>query len=223
MADMDTYAVAPRTVVGKRVSALRREGLLPANIYGRHLDSVAVQLPSRTARELLLAHGTDTLVQLQVDGEPAPRPVVVRSYQRHPVNRQVLHLDFYQVDLTRPIQGAVPLRLTGEAPAVHVYQGLLLTGADSIQVEALPADIPEAIEVSIESLRRPDSVITVASLKLPASVRVLTDPDTMIARIGRTRVRPEAVELLEGEEPEAEADADADEAATDSEDDSTAE
>ncbi|MCC6238415.1 MAG: 50S ribosomal protein L25 [Dehalococcoidia bacterium] len=201
---MDTYAVAPRTVVGKRVATLRREGLLPANIFGRHLESVAVQLPVRTARELLVAHGTDTLVQLQVEGEGSPRPVVVRSFQRHPVNRQVLHLDFYQVDLTRPIQGAVPIRLTGEAPAVHVYQGILLTGADSIQVEALPADIPESIEVSIESLRRPESVITVGSLKLPASVRVLTDPDTMIARIGRTRLRPEAeADILEGEEPEA--------------------
>ncbi len=207
MADMNTYAVAPRTIVGKRVSALRREGMLPANIYGRHLESVAVQISARTARELLVAHGTDTLVQLHVDGEGSPRPVVVRSFQRHPVNRQVLHLDFYQVDLTRPIQGSVPLRLTGEAPAVHVYQGLLLTGADSIQVEALPADIPESIEVSVESLRRPDSVITVGSLTLPASVRVLTDPETMIARIGRTRLRPEAAELLEGEEPEAEGEA----------------
>lgn len=204
MADMDTYAVAPRAVVGKRVAALRRDGLLPANIFGRHLESVAVQLPARTARDLLIAHGTDTLVQLQVEGEGSPRPVVVRSFQRHPVNRQVLHLDFYQVDLTRPIQGAVPLRLTGEAPAVHVYQGILLTGADSIQVEALPADIPESIEVSLESLRRPDSVITVASLTVPASVRVLTDPETMIARIGRTRLRAEAEDILEGEEPEAE-------------------
>lgn len=208
MPDMDTYAVAPRTVVGKRVAALRREGMLPANIFGRHLESVAVQIPARTARELLVAHGTDTLVQLQVEGEGSPRPVVVRSFQRHPVNRQVLHLDFFQVDLTRQIQGAVPLRLTGEAPAVHVYQGILLTGADSIQVEALPADIPEHIEVSIESLRRPESVITVGSLKLPPSVRVLTDPDTMIARIGRTRVRAEAeAEILEGEEPETEGEA----------------
>jgi large subunit ribosomal protein L25 len=204
MATTDTYSVSPRTVVGKRVAALRREGLLPANIYGRHLESVAVQIPSRVARELLLAHGTDTLVNVRVEGEAAPRPVVVRSYQRHPVNRQVLHLDFYQVDLARPIQGAVPVRLTGEAPAVHVYQGILLTGADSIQVEALPADIPEHIEVSLEVLTRPDSVISVADLQLPASVRVITDPETMVARMGRTRMRAEDSEILEGEEPEAE-------------------
>lgn len=201
MADLDTYSIAPRTVLGKRVATLRREGILPANIFGRNQASVAVQLPARTARELLIAHGRDNLLQVQVEGEPAPRPVVVRSFQRHPVNRTILHLDFFEVDLRRAIQGSVGIRLTGEAPAIHVFQALLLTGADSIQVEALPADIPEHIDVSIDGMTRPDSVITVGDLKLPATVRVLTDPETMIARIGRGRVRAEAV-VLEGEEPE---------------------
>lgn len=209
MAGNDTYVIAPRSIVGKRVSTLRREGILPANIYGRHQDSVSVQLPARTARELLIAHGTDNLLQVQIEGEAAPRPVVVRSYQRHPVTRTVLHLDFYQVDLTRPIQGAVALRLIGEAPAIHVFQALLLTGADSIQVEALPADIPEHIDVSIDGLTRPDSVITVADLNLPPSIRVLTDPETMVARIGRGRVRVEGDAILEGDEPEEAAEGDA--------------
>jgi large subunit ribosomal protein L25 len=214
MADMDTYAVAPRPTVGKRVATLRREGILPANIFGRGLESVAVQMPYRTAREMLIAHGTDNLVQVHIEGESAPRPVVVRAYQRHPVTREVLHLDFYQVDLLRPIQGAVPIRLVGEAPAVHVFQALLLTGADSIQVEALPADIPEHIEVSLDGMSRPDSVITVSDLAIPAGVRVLTDGETMVARIGRGRVRVEAAEILEGEEP---AEAAGEEAAEDAE------
>jgi large subunit ribosomal protein L25 len=202
MPQVDTYALAPRTIVGKRVATLRRQGILPANIFGRNQDSVAVQLPARTARDLLVAHGVDTLVNVQVEGEPASRPVVVRSFQRHPVTRNVLHLDFYQVDLNRPIQGAVPIRLIGEASAVHVYQGILLTGADSIQVEALPADLPESVEVSIDSLTQPDSVITVADINLPSSITVLTDPETMVARIGRTRMRADAAdEILEGEEP----------------------
>lgn len=201
MADTDTYAVAPRALVGKRVATLRREGVLPANIFGRGLESVAVQMPYRTARELLIAHGTDNLLQVQIDGEAAPRPVVVRAYQRHPVTREVLHLDFYQVDLARPIQGTVPIRLVGEAPAVHVFQAILLTGADSIHVEALPADLPEHLEISVEGMTDEDSVITVADLDVPARVRVLTDPETMVARIGRGRLRAEAEEILEGEEP----------------------
>ena len=204
MADTDTYVVAPRAIVGKRVAGLRREGVLPANIFGRGLESVAVQMPYRVARELLIAHGTDNLVQLQIEGEAAPRPVVVRAYQRHPVTRDVLHLDFYQVDLARPIQGTVPVRLVGEAPAVHVYQAIVLTGADSIHVEALPADLPEHLEISIESMTEEDSVITVADLTIPPGVRVLTDPETMVARITRGRLQAEADEILEGEEPETE-------------------
>ena len=201
MADTDTYAVAPRQIVGKRVATLRREGVLPANIFGRGLDSLAVQMPHRVARELLIHHGKDNLVNLQVEGEAAPRPVVVRNFQRHPVTREVLHLDFYQVDLMRPIQGTVPVRLTGEAPAVHVYQALLLSGVDSIHVEALPADLPEHLEISVEGMTELDSVITVADLDIPAGVTVLTDPETVVAHIGRGRVRAEDDELLEGEEP----------------------
>jgi len=220
MADTDTYVVAPRAIVGKRVATLRREGVLPANIFGRGLESVAVQMPYRTARELLIAHGKDNLVQLQIEGEAAPRPVVVRNFQRHPVTRDVLHLDFYQVDLARPIQGTVPVRLTGEAPAVHVYQAIVLTGADSIHVEALPADLPEHLEISIEGMTEEDSVLTVADLTIPPGVRVLTDPETMVARITRGRLQAEADEILEGEEPETEegaAEEGSDEAATEEE------
>jgi large subunit ribosomal protein L25 len=198
----DTYAIAPRSVLGKKVKDLRHEGVLPGNIYGRGLESLAVQIPYRVAREMLMAHGTDTLVNVQVEGESATRPVVVRSYQRHPVTRAVLHLDFYQVDLARPIQAMVPLRLVGESSAVQVYQGLMLTGADSIQVEALPADVPESLEVSLDGMTRPDSVISVGDLRLPEGVRVLTDPGVMIARVSRTRLRAEAEAILEGEEPE---------------------
>ena len=77
MAAPDTYSVSPRSVVGKNVARLRREGVLPANIYGRGIESVAVELPARQAREMLIAHGTDTLIQLNVEGESKARPVVV--------------------------------------------------------------------------------------------------------------------------------------------------
>ena len=205
MADTDTYVVAPRAIVGKHVATLRREGVLPANIFGRGLESIAVQMPYRTARELLIAHGKDNLVQLQIEGESVPRPVVVRNFQRHPVTRDVLHLDFYQVDLARPIQGTVPVRLIGEAPAVHVFQAILLTGADSIHVEALPADLPEHLEISVEGMTEEDSVLTVADVAVPPGVRVLTEPDIMVARISRGRLQAEdEEELLEGEEPETE-------------------
>jgi large subunit ribosomal protein L25 len=188
-------------VVGKRVARLRRDGTLPANIYGRGLESIAVELPARQAREMLIAHGRDTLIELQVAGESKPRPVVVRSFQRHPVTREVLHLDFFQVDLNRAIQATIPVHVTGEAPAVHTYQGVLLHGADSVQVESLPGDLPEALEVSIDGLDELDTQVTVADLVAPAGVRIISDSELMLARVARPRlVAAEEVELLEGEE-----------------------
>lgn len=196
----DTYPAEPRSVLGKAVSRLRRQGVLPANVYGRGLESTAVQLPSREARTLLHEHGVNTLIQLQVAGEPRPRSVVVRSVQRHPVSHELQHLDFYQVDLQRPIQGAVSITVIGEAPAVHMYRGVLLHGAESVQVEALPAEMPTHIEVSVDSLTELDTQVTVADLQLPAGVTVLSPPDLILARVARPRVAAEGEEVPEGEE-----------------------
>lgn len=203
----ERYAVTPRTVLGKRSKRLRREGVMPGNIYGRGLDSVAVQLPRREAESLLSEHGLNSLIELAVDGEKDQRPVIVRQVQRHPLSREILHLDFYQVDLARAIQANVPVTLIGEAPAVHTYQGILITGLDHVLIEALPAEIPSHIEISVDSLEELDAQVTVADLVVEGGVRIMSDPEIMLARIARPRVAAEDEEegeLLEGEEGELE-------------------
>jgi large subunit ribosomal protein L25 len=200
----DTYAAEPRLLLGKAVSRLRREGVLPANIYGRGLPSSAVQIATRDVRTLLHEHGINTLINLQVAGEGQPRSVVVRKVQRHPVSHQLEHVDFYQVDLERAIQGPVPVVLVGEAPAVHTYRALLLQGADTVVVEALPAQMPAHIELSVEGLTEVDSTATVADLQLPPGVTVITAPDVVLAQISRPRGAAAGEEaLLEGEQEEA--------------------
>ncbi len=198
----ERYAVTPRTVLGKHSKRLRREGVLPGNIYGRGIESVAVQLPRREAEALLSDHGMNSLVELAVEGETEQRPVIVRQVQRHPLSREVLHLDFYQVDLTRPIQASVPVTLTGEAPAVHTYQGILITGLDHVLVEALPAAMPSHFEIPVDSLEELDSQLTVGDLDDIEGVLMMSEPEIMIARIARPRVtaEDEEEELLEGEE-----------------------
>jgi large subunit ribosomal protein L25 len=216
----DTYAAEPREVLGKAVARLRREGVLPANIYGRGLQSTAVQIEARDVRTLLHDHGINTLINLQVTGEAQARSVVVRKVQRHPVSHQLEHVDFYQVDLARPIQGPVPVVLIGEAPAVHTYKALLLQGADTVVVEALPAEMPAHIELSVETLTELDSTATVADLQLPAGVTAVTTPDVVLAQISRPRgVTSEDEEALpEGEQEEgAEGEAAAEESSDESE------
>ena len=204
----ERYAVAARSEFGKRSKRLRREGVLPANVYGRGLESVAVQLPRRGAEALLAEHGLNALIEIAVEGEDGQRPVVVRSVQRHPLTRELQHLDFYQVDLARTMQAQVPVTLTGEAPAVHTYQGILITGLDHVAVEALPADIPSHIELSVDGLDELDAQLTVAELRVAEGVRVLTEPGIMLVRIARPRVSETAERddaLPEGEEPPPEA------------------
>lgn len=204
----ETYAAEPRTVLGKAVARLRREGVLPANIYGRGLDSTAVQIPAREVRSLLHEHGLNTLINLQVAGEAQTRPVVVRKVSRHPVSAVLEHIDFYQVDLSRPIQGRVNVVITGEAPAVQTYRALLLQSTESVLLEALPAAMPTHLELAVDGMTRSDAALTVADLKLPEGVSVLTPPEIVIVAISRGRGAGEGGddELPEGEqEPEDEA------------------
>lgn len=196
----DTYAVEQRSVTGKAVKRLRRAGTIPGNIYGRGLDSVAVQLPWSRAREMLNAHGRNTLIEVALDGGAA-LPVVVRDIARDPVSGEVLHIDFFQVDLTRTIQASVPIHFIGDAPAVPTYGGVFVQALDQVLLEALPNAMPEAIEVSVESLTELDQSLSVADIVAPPGVTILSAPEQAIAQIARPRLEvEEETEVLEGEE-----------------------
>ena len=197
----DSYPVSPRETIGKKVKRLRLEGVMPANIYGRGIESRAVQMPSRSALAMLREHGLNTLVEIDVEGEDAPRSVVVRGTQRHPVTRELQHIDFYQVDLNRVIQASVPVHLTGEAPAVATHHGVVLQGMDTVLVEALPASMPTSLDVSIDSLVELEATLTVGDIQLPEGVRLLIDAGSMLVRVAPPRVEEETQEaILEGEE-----------------------
>lgn len=197
----DTYPVTRREITGKRVRELRREGIVPGNIYGRGIDSVAVQIPFTDARVMLNEHGRNTLIELQIDGEAQPRSVVVRELDREPVSGAIQHIDFFQVDLTRKLQADVPVHLIGEAPAQQTWGGILVHEADTISIEALPIDLPDHLEISVEGMEELDDQLTAGELELPSGVELLADASTVIARIARPRLEvEEEEEVLEGEE-----------------------
>ena len=179
----DTYTVEPREVTGKKVARLRREGLLPAVIYGRGLLSVAVQMSYIDARALMNEHGKSTLINVQVAGEAVARPVVVRQIAQNPVTRALLHLDFYQVDLSRLITAQVPIQLTGVAPAVARWGGVLQQGVDNVELEALPQSMPTHFQVPVGSLAQIGDHILLSSVRPPAGVRVITSGDSVVAAV----------------------------------------
>ena len=130
-----------RNVIGKKVKALRREGLLPAVIYGRDVESIPITLNYHQARQFLSGVTSSQFIVIEVDGEP--HTTLVRERQRDPVTWQLIHVDFQELSMTETLRTAVSLVLQGEAPAISSYGGILVTGQDSLMVECLPADLPE--------------------------------------------------------------------------------
>ncbi len=171
-----------RTVAGRKVKALRRQGEIPATIYGKNIKSVSVSVPNEAFVKVFAQAGETGLVELSVDG--SVRPVLIHTVQKNPVNRQVLHVEFHQVDLKEKVHANVPVEFVGEAPAVVKKVGVLLTILDEIEVEALPTDLPENLAVDVSNLTDVDQEVKVSDLRVPSGVTVLTAQDQSVVRVG---------------------------------------
>lgn len=183
-----------RQVLGKKVAQLRRAGVLPANIYGHGIESVAVQIASEEMEKTLKAAAANEVIDLKVEGERASRPAVIHHIQRHPLTSGLLHADFYQVSLREKMRADVPLVIVGRSEAVSTYNGVLVTSIEAVHVEALPLDIPAHIEVDISSLAELESAVHVRDLPVPPNVTVLNEPDVVVVKVASPTI---ALELEE--------------------------
>jgi large subunit ribosomal protein L25 len=207
-----SLAAARRDVTGKAVARLRRDGVLPAVVYGHGIESTNVSVDAHEFELLRRRTGPNTLIDLAVDGKKA-KPVLVHGVQVHPVTRRPLHVDLFQVRMTEEMTVDVPLVAVGTAPAVEVDSGTLLHVTETVKVRALPDHLPQSIEYPIDSLADFDSVIHVRDLAIPADATLLTDGDEIVAKVLPPRVEVEEVpvavveaeEAAEGEAVEAEA------------------
>jgi large subunit ribosomal protein L25 len=199
-----TLEAANREVTGKAVSRLRREGLLPAVVFGHGVDSANVTVDQHSFEVLRRSIGPNALVDLTIDGRK-PRPVLIHGVQHHPVTRAPLHVDLFVVRMTEELIVDVPLVPVGSSIAVDQSAGTLIHPIESVKVKALPDHLPQSIEYSVESLVDFDSVIFVRDLPIPGDVTLLTDTEEVIARVLPPRIEHEPVVAEEGEEGEAEA------------------
>lgn len=185
-----------RTVLGRKVKALRREGVVPAHIFGHKVKTEHVQVKLADFKKVFEKVGETGIVDLTIGSDK--RPVLIRSTQVHPLTDDLLHIDFYQVNLSEKVKVNVPLEIIGEAPAVEKKIGLLLTPVTEVEVEALPADLPESIEVDISHFVNIDDEIKVKDLKVDrAKVTILTDEEIVVAQIGELVTKE--MEALEAE------------------------
>lgn len=208
MPDRPRLAAASRSVTGKAVAHLRRQGLVPAVVYGHGTASEAVSLDAHEL-DLLRRHaGASTLVDLAVDGGRA-RPVLMHGVQVHPISRRPLHVDLFAVRMTEELTVEVPLIGTGVAPASE-GGGTLVHPTSAVRVRALPANLPDSISYDLSTLVSYDATITVADLVVPEGVTIHADPAEVIARVLAPRVEEVvAAEEIAPAEGEAEAAPDA--------------
>lgn len=174
-------SVTKREITGKKVKHLRRDGLLPANMYGKELKSTAVQVPYKEFDPIYKEVKETGLVDIDLDGKTTP--VLIKNVFKNPLTHQILHVDFFQVNLKEKITSMVPVVLTGDAAAVTEKVGLVMQPLSEIEVEALPENLPENIDVNIAPLAAVGDQITVGDLKAPPGVTLVTDPGQVVVKI----------------------------------------
>jgi len=170
-----------REVTGKKVKALRRQGYLPAVLYGVGIESIPIKLDLKEASKVISAAGSSTLLLLKIGKKQ--HQVLVRDTQRQVIRRGLQHVDFLKVAMDVAIRAEVPIEFVGEAPAVRDLGGVLVTELIEIEIESLPADLPDRITVDLELLAEITDTITVGDLSFGEGVEVITSPNDVIARV----------------------------------------
>lgn len=212
-----------RDITGRKVKKLRRDGVLPANVFGKKVKSQAVQVNLKTFQTIYSEVGETGVVDLVLKGDKEPRPILIQNVQLHPVSDLPLHADLRQVSLKEKVTASIPVEIVGESPAVKEKIGVLIQPLTEVEVEALPTDLPENFEVEVGSLAQVDDALTVGDLKVPAGVTVLTEAEQVLVKVepavqeepAEPEPAPEEGEAAaegetpEGETPEGEAPAEA--------------
>ena len=197
---------AKRTLFGRKTKQLRNKGLVQANIFGKKMDSIAIEIESNILLDTMRKAGETGLIHLKVAGDTKVHPVLVSGYAQDPVFGKMLHVDFHEVDLKQKTTATVPLHATGESEAVA--GGLILAMMkNEVEVEALPTDLPDSIEVDISVLKALGDGIHAKDLKLDRSkVTLMIEDEELIATV-QEPAKEEVVEAAPAAEGEVAADA----------------
>lgn len=209
-----------REIYGRKVKQLRQKGLIPANIYGHNIESLAVQVDSNDFLKAFEEAGETSIISLKVDGKKT-RPVLITQIDYDPVSGEVLHVDLRQVNLKEKIAAYIPVVMVGDDHHIKTLGGVVVQSLDEVEVEALPTDFPEEIEINYDQLTEIGSMVSAGDLPLDKEVELLTDPDTVVVSVQEVKEEeepePETDEVVEaevipkGKEANAEADSESDE------------
>ena len=182
--------------MGKAVKSLRREGVIPAVVYGGNDGTTPIELNQKEFSKLFKTAGETTLIKLFVDDKE--KNVLVHDVSRDTMTDAITHVDFYEVRMDEKITANIPLVFIGDAPAVSDLGGTLVKAMQGLEVRALPTDLPHQIEVNISQIRTFDDNILVGDIKLPKGVEILENQETSVAAVAPPRSEAE-METLSGQ------------------------
>lgn len=201
---MDRFSLhaEERKILGKKVKRLRKDGQLPGHVFGKALPGEAVAVTTSDFLKTFHLTGETAVIGLKI-GEEKVRPVLIREVQYDPITGAPIHVDFYQVDLTKKVKVPIPLELIGEQPEkVHLGEAIVLQTLNELEVEALPADLVEKIEVDISSLKEINDAILVGQLNYDKEkLTIHADADEIVVKLAPA-VTAEMEKLLEEEAAE---------------------
>lgn len=194
-----------RTILGKKVKVLREKGILPACLYGFKTEPLSLEIDKDDFEKVYRQAGQSTLIELKIDPSQGkdkgqPRLVLVHDLARDPVTDEFLHVDFYQAKLDKLITAEVPLVFEGEAPAVKEEEGVLVKNITSVEVEALPLELPHDIKVDLSKLETFEDKILIKDLEISEKVEIKESSKEVVALVMPPRTKEE-LEALE-EKPE---------------------
>ena len=202
---MTTEAVSleldPRELLGKKVKRLRREGIIPVHLYGQGVESRALQCNAPKLIQVLSRAGGNTPITITISGEGGSQLAFAREIQWDPRRDSLTHVDFLVAEATRLVSAQVPIVLIGESSGARSSGGTVMQQLRTVDVEALPLEMPAQVEVDLAVLTEAAGVIRAGDLEFASNVNLLTDPDEVVVRIEAARV---VEEVLVAEEVEAE-------------------
>ena len=174
-----------RDVVGRQVGALRRQGKLPAVLYGHRIETTPILLDAYEGSQTLSHLTSSSLVTIDLDGKQCLAQV--REKQRDYVKNRLIHVDFQIVSLTEKMRAKVGIELSGTAPAVKNFEAVIHTGLTAMEVECIPQDLPERIVVDISGLAEIGDSVRVHDVILSDKVKILSDLEEIIAIASATK------------------------------------
>jgi len=184
---------AEREIKKGAAKRLRREGKVPAMLYGHGVENLPLQIEILDLKRTLARAGASQLIHLQVGDAPSAQPVLAREIQRDVLSGDPIHVDFLAVSMTERITAEVTIVLVGEPAAVATGEGLLLQGTNSVEIECLPSDLIPSLEVDVTDLEL-NSAIYVEDLQPPEGITILSDPQELVAQVVYEEVLEEEVE-----------------------------